>query len=141
LSLNPETLTIEPRPVSAFVKREAPPELIRVQTRSGREIVATPYHPLFTLREGRLQPLRADEVKPGIRIAVPKRLPVAEKTVELRFADVLEQFRLEDRIFVPSSERLREWAYGQRKRFSSALGWAQAANVPDSQFRGLLQGQ
>ena len=37
LSLNPSTLLLEPRPVSAFVKRTATPYLLRVRTRSGRE--------------------------------------------------------------------------------------------------------
>src|SRR5262245_62127357 len=44
LSLNPATLKLETRPVAAFVKREAPAHLLRVQTRSGRTIAATPYH-------------------------------------------------------------------------------------------------
>lgn len=75
LSLNPQTLRLEPRPVFGFVKREAPEALIRIRSRSGRTVIATPYHPLFTLEAGALRALRADEIRPGIRIAVPRRLP------------------------------------------------------------------
>jgi chromosome segregation protein len=82
LSLDPATLRLGPRPVAAFVKRQAPPYLLRVRTRSGREIVATPYHPLFTLDQGQLRALRADELRVGIRVALPRRLPVSSRTVE-----------------------------------------------------------
>src|SRR5690349_12316632 len=60
LSLNPITFRLEPRPVLAFVKRTAPSHLLRVRTRSGREVTATPYHPLFTLDNGQLHALKAE---------------------------------------------------------------------------------
>src|SRR5919197_1128120 len=41
LSLDPTTLRLEPRPIAAFVKRTAPPSLVRVRTRGGREVTAT----------------------------------------------------------------------------------------------------
>src|SRR5262245_26732666 len=63
LSLNPVTFRLEPRAIAAFVKREAPPHLLHIQTRSGRQIKVTPYHPLFTLEHGQLRALRADEVR------------------------------------------------------------------------------
>lgn len=71
LSLNPSTLKLEPRKVSAFVKRQTTPNLLLIRTRSGREVKATPYHPLFTLREGKLHALKAEELNVGVRIAVP----------------------------------------------------------------------
>src|SRR5687768_11474344 len=73
LSLDPTTLRLCPRTVSAFVKRTAPPVLLRVRTRAGREITATPYHPLFTLEGGQLRALRADELVAGTRLALPRR--------------------------------------------------------------------
>jgi chromosome segregation protein len=77
LSLNLETLKLEHRPVKAFIKRKSTPHLLRVRTRSGREVTATPYHPLFTLEGGRLRTLKAEELKEGLRIAVPRRLPIS----------------------------------------------------------------
>ena len=71
LSLNPQTLRLEPRSVTAFVKRTAPDYLLRIGTRSGRQVTATPYHPLFTLENGRLRALKAEELEQGVRIAVP----------------------------------------------------------------------
>ena len=78
LSLDPVTLRLEPRPVLAFVKRTSPERLVRVRTRSGRRIEATPYHPLFTLRDGQLDALRADELRIGTRVAVPRWLPTRQ---------------------------------------------------------------
>src|SRR5262245_25544994 len=76
LTLNPATLRLEPRPVSAFVKRTATPYLLHIRTRSGREVTATPYHPLFTLEKGRIRALKAEELQAGVRIVVPRHLPV-----------------------------------------------------------------
>lgn len=84
LSLNLETLKLEHRPVKAFIKRKSTPHLLRVRTRSGREVTATPYHPLFTLEGGRLRTLKAEELKEGIRIAVPRRLPVSSTQPEIQ---------------------------------------------------------
>jgi chromosome segregation protein len=84
LSLNLETLKLEHRPVKAFIKRKSTPHLLRVRTRSGRGVTATPYHPLFTLEGGRLRTLKAEELKEGLRIAVPRRLPVSSTQTEIQ---------------------------------------------------------
>jgi chromosome segregation protein len=86
LTLNPTTLKLEARPVTAFVKREAPPRLLRVRTRSGREITATSYHPLFTLDQGALRALRADELRVGSRVALPRKLPAAGQEGNVQWA-------------------------------------------------------
>jgi len=69
LTLNPRTLEYERAPVIAFVKREAPDHLLRVRTRSGRQLTATPYHPLFSLHEGHLVCQRADALEAGHKVA------------------------------------------------------------------------
>src|SRR5262245_36850208 len=76
LTLNPATFQLEPRLVSAFVKRTATPYLLRVRTRSEREVTATPYHPLFTIKNGRIRALKAEELQLGVRIVIPRRLPM-----------------------------------------------------------------
>jgi chromosome segregation protein len=141
LSLNPATLRLEPRPVAGFVKRQTPPVLVRVRTRSGREVVATPYHPLFTLEQGQLRALQADELKAGVRIAVPRRLPVQGRPVELRPFELLHHFQERDNIYVPNSDGLRAWAAEARTRFGTWTAWRETAQVPLSLFGGLLTGQ
>ena len=141
LSLNPASLRLEPRPVAAFVKRTATPHLLRVRTRSGREVTATPYHPLFTLEGGRLRALKAEELKAGVRLALPRRLPVAGGEVSLPPLETLRQFREEDGMFVPHSAPLREWAEGVRQGFGTWAGWTRAAGVPYGALKSLLEGQ
>ena len=69
LSLNPRTQEFERAPVIAFVKREAPDHLLHLRTRTGRQILATPYHPLFSVHEGRIVCPRADELAVGQKVA------------------------------------------------------------------------
>jgi chromosome segregation protein len=141
LSLNPTTLRLEARPVAAFIKRTATASLLRIRTRAGRAITATPYHPLFTLKDGRLHALRADEVAVGVKLALPRHLPTTGTEVSLSPQAVLEQFRADDRIYVPSSEPLREWAHQARSRFGSWAEWARTATVPAMRINGLLNKQ
>ncbi|GGJ12656.1 hypothetical protein GCM10008995_23140 [Halobellus salinus] len=52
-------------------KREAPDELYRIRTASGREIEATPSHPLFVADGGGFDAVVADKLKRGQSIAAP----------------------------------------------------------------------
>lgn len=77
LSLDPKTLKISKKRISAFVKRKAPKKMLKVTSRSGKEIIATEYHPFFVLnKEGSIQPIKADQLKKGIRVAIPRTMPV-----------------------------------------------------------------
>ena len=70
LSLDPVTLRLERRAIEAFIKRTTPPFLLKVRTRSGREITTTHYHPFFSLDGGGLKVLTAETLTAGVRIAV-----------------------------------------------------------------------
>ncbi|MCL5999416.1 MAG: hypothetical protein M1546_25640 [Chloroflexi bacterium] len=111
LSLNPDTLRLEPRPVAGFVRRRAPASLLQIRSRTGREITATAYHPLFTLKNGHLHALRADELKVGTRVALPRQLPVAGQPVTFPLLDVLGKLKGEDHMTI------------QALRFPKSDGW------------------
>ncbi|HXG66281.1 MAG TPA: LAGLIDADG family homing endonuclease, partial [Blastocatellia bacterium] len=138
LSLNPETLRLEPRPVAAFIKRETTPRLLRIRTRAGRQVTATPYHPLFTLKGGSLHALKAEELRVGARIALPRRLPVSGGGADLSPLAVIEKFQAGDKVYVPNSEALQGWADAARAKFGTWAEWVRAADVPFTQFHGLL---
>ncbi|HRH45147.1 MAG TPA: LAGLIDADG family homing endonuclease, partial [Pyrinomonadaceae bacterium] len=129
LSLNPVTLKLEKRKVSAFIKRETTDKLLRVRTRAGREITATPYHPLFTLKEGKLHAVRADELKAGLRIATPRILPTEKHEIELSSKDYFSKFDLADRIFIPFTDSLSNWLIKNKRKFGSLSNWAEQAEV------------
>lgn len=128
LSLNPGTLKIEPRPIQAFIKRTAPKELFRITTKGGRSLVATGYHPLFTLEGGELKTITAEQLKPGVRIAIPRKLPVEKTSDHIDFTRVLSRFERDDSVYVPHSSRLEQWvgrmngANGGQTAFARHLG-------------------
>jgi replicative DNA helicase Mcm len=69
-------------------KREAPEQLYRIETASGREVEVTPSHPLFVQREGRLAPVVASELSEGEFVAAPRTLPSAgDDTLEVTFEE------------------------------------------------------
>ncbi len=49
--------------------------LIRIGTKSGRKITATPYHSFVTLKEGRIVPVMGSELRIGDKIPVLKFMP------------------------------------------------------------------
>ncbi|WP_258083703.1 replication factor C small subunit [Thermococcus thermotolerans] len=59
-----------------YVYKDKTEELVRIRTRLGRELKVTPYHPLLVNRKnGRTEWIKAEELKPGDRLAVPRYLP------------------------------------------------------------------
>ncbi len=59
-----------------YVYKDKTSELVRIRTRLGRELKVTPYHPLLVNRnDGRIEWVKAEELKPGDRLAVPRFLP------------------------------------------------------------------
>jgi chromosome segregation protein len=104
LTLDTKSLKITKRTIAAFVKRKTPARMLRVKTRSGKEIVATEYHPFFILDGGQIRPIRADELKEKIRIAIPRRAPVEPQ--EPFFLEFLDLINPDDKIYVPYDEKI-----------------------------------
>ncbi|HEY8824855.1 MAG TPA: LAGLIDADG family homing endonuclease [Candidatus Limnocylindria bacterium] len=132
VSLDPDSLRLEGRRVSAFVKRTAPPRMLRVHTRSGRVVELTPYHPLFTLDGGYVRSLRADEVRRGVHVALPRQLPLSADRASLPFLRTLDLFNDADRIRIPPSPGLAEWASSGKEWFGTYRAWADAAHLQRS---------
>ncbi|MXV62816.1 helix-turn-helix domain-containing protein [Natronorubrum sp. JWXQ-INN-674] len=70
--------TIAPQRATKVWKRDAPEQMYRVQTSSGRELEVTPSHPLFVQDSGQCKPIVADELTEGQFVAAPRRLPTEE---------------------------------------------------------------
>ncbi len=72
LALNPKTFRAEWQPVSAFIRHESPEFLVKVRTKSGREITATEDHSFVVLNEkGELLNIQGSSVKSGMFVPVP----------------------------------------------------------------------
>ncbi|WP_227133851.1 LAGLIDADG family homing endonuclease [Halorubellus salinus] len=57
-------------------KRDAPDEMYRIRTSSGREIDVTPSHPLFVQRDAGFEAVQADDLENGEFVARPGELDV-----------------------------------------------------------------
>ncbi|AFZ72934.1 LAGLIDADG family homing endonuclease [Natronobacterium gregoryi] len=67
--------SIAPQRATKVWKREAPEQMCRVRTSSGRELEVTPSHPLFVQQDGQFTPIVADDLTEGQFVAAPKNYP------------------------------------------------------------------
>jgi chromosome segregation protein len=141
LSLNPQTLRVEPRSVTAFVKRTAPDYLLRIRTRSGRQVTATPYHPLFTLENGCLRALKAEELEQGVCVAVPRRLPTTGREAKINLLKTVQQFTESDGVYTAPFTAVQSAANEGRATLGASGRWHERAHVPAAQMVGVLQRQ
>ena len=67
-------------------KRQAPERMYRIRTESGRELEATPSHPLFSPSAAGITATKAAELSAGEFIAVPRQLPtVGDDSLDVSF--------------------------------------------------------
>jgi replicative DNA helicase len=82
-ALGPD-LSLRPRRVDAVARNGRKP-VFRVTTRLGREVVATANHPLLTLDGWK----RVDELRPGMRVGVPRALPRRDRPHHMPEAELV----------------------------------------------------
>ncbi|ELZ87195.1 DNA polymerase II large subunit [Haloferax elongans ATCC BAA-1513] len=80
------------QPVEAVSKHQSPDHMIRVETRSGREITVTPDHEMHVFEDGRLVSKRASEVSSEDYTVTPERLTTVAPSVDTPRFDLLEEF-------------------------------------------------
>ena len=78
--------TITPQRATKVWKREAPDELYRIRTASGRELTVTPSHPLFVQHRGQFAPVVAEDLSEGEFIATPRRVSTrSDDTLDVEY--------------------------------------------------------
>ncbi len=125
------------KPIQAFVKRTAPKTLLRIQTKTGRSVTATPYHPLFGLKNGTFTALRADELTEGMRIATPRTLPV--QATSNVFYELLDLITTKDSLYVPNTQQLQTIVRERKK--GTWKETAKQARIPYLALKSFLDGQ
>ncbi len=102
--------TLTERRATRVWKREAPDQMYRIRTSSGRELEVTPSHPLFVQRDGRIEAQTADELDMNEFVATPRSLQTnGDDTldVEYRRAESENAVRLDlPETWTPSLARL-----------------------------------
>lgn len=137
LSLNLNTLKLEAKPIYAFIKREAPKYLLEIKVKSGKSIISTHYHPFFTVLNGQVIDLKAEDLKIGSRIAVPRNLPINESKVDMDVLGILRKFDNDDLMYIPYTEELSAFlnnCVSSRKIFNTS-------SVETSAVKSALRGQ
>lgn len=109
LSMNPHTMALEPQPVYSFIKRRAPDYLLSVTTRSGRNVVTTHYHPFFSIKDGQVFALKAEELRAGIPIACPRVISPVNPCDTIDNFRILKRFQRKDLMYIPFSANLERF--------------------------------
>lgn len=141
LTLNPRTLKIESKGVSAFIKRKAPPYILDIKTKSGRRIKSTHYHPFFTIQDGILKSIKAEDLKAGIKVATPRCLKIHTNRQDLNSPGILERFQVDDNIFISCSPKLLCGLMLWRRNRGSLKNVAYASGINSSILKSLADRQ
>ena len=97
--------------VACLIKIPNDQKLLSLTMEDGRQIVATPDHQFFTLRDGSLKAKRADELRMGELIPIAKKIPPSVN--EILELDLIQRLRglltrKEQHLWKVSGEQLRE---------------------------------
>jgi Intein splicing domain/LAGLIDADG-like domain/Helicase HerA, central domain len=98
LSFDSQSLEVKWSPVQYVFRHRYGRKLLRFHARTGRTVTVTPGHSLFSLRNGRIECIPSDELRPGDYLVGSRLVP----TAELGYAsfDLLELCRTEGKGFV-----------------------------------------
>ncbi|MBI2130745.1 AAA family ATPase, partial [Candidatus Woesearchaeota archaeon] len=81
--------------ITGLIKHKNNSKILKLRTRSGREIRVTDYHSLFTLGENGIESVKTSELMPNKSfVAVPKKIPFAKNAMEE--LDLFELLREKD---------------------------------------------
>lgn len=141
LSLNLSTLKMEKKKVSAFIKRKSPPFLLKIKTRTGKDIIATHYHPLFIIKGGSIRSAKAEELEKGIKIALPRDLPAASNKNSLDIKAIIKSFEKEDLIYIPYSKPLSNFINNALKEFEGVKKLSEISGADYNSIRGVRDKQ
>ncbi|NJE07179.1 helix-turn-helix domain-containing protein [Thermococcus sp. M39] len=89
-ALDAETLKVRKVKANIAWKRMAPEKMYKIRTKSGREIKVTPTHPFFIFEGGQFKTRKAEELKVGDLIAVPREIKAKGKPVKLSEIQIRE---------------------------------------------------
>ncbi len=103
-------------PIVAHMKHPKRSKLIRIKTKTGREVITTPDHSLFTLSLNGLIDIPASDLKIGNKLAIASKIPCGYMDLKkLNLIDIIPNIR----IYAP--EKIKE--------ASQRLGYYQASKV------------
>ena len=90
LSFDPSDLKLKFQPVQSLIRHKVNSEIFKITLQNGRQIEITPYHSLFTLKQGEILPIKGADLKVGSPIIVPKIWPEVENPI--KEIDLIDEF-------------------------------------------------
>ena len=124
LGLNAEG-RIQWKDVRAASRHSFAGALVRIRTRTGREITATPFHSFVTRRDGRIVPVAGRDLRVGDSLPVAKRWTPGVPVTSVDLSEVLpkEEFWFGSEL-VKARARGRAWVRGIGREFTVPVGVA-----------------
>ncbi|MBI2141995.1 intein-containing DNA-directed RNA polymerase subunit A'', partial [Candidatus Woesearchaeota archaeon] len=80
---------VEWKKITALSRHKSPEKLLRITTRSGRKITATPYHSFVIRQNNRIIPVSGSELNKGERIPVVRELRTEKSTNSIELSEYL----------------------------------------------------
>ena len=97
LCINPETAQAGILPVEAKIRHDPRSKLLKIRTKSGREVIITEDHSLFTY-DKEIIPIRGEDLNVGDSVIIPGKLPSGY--ADLDYINLLD-FLPDIRVFAP----------------------------------------
>ncbi|MEW5805626.1 MAG: DNA gyrase subunit B [Patescibacteria group bacterium] len=79
LSFDPLSLKLSWRPVSSLIRHRVNSKIYEITLQNNRKVQITPYHSLFTLKNGAVVPIKGADLGKGDYVVVPKNFIEPEK--------------------------------------------------------------
>ncbi|MBI3413687.1 MAG: Flp pilus assembly complex ATPase component TadA [Candidatus Aenigmarchaeota archaeon] len=103
--------------LSGFVKHPKRDKLLKIKTKTGREVTVTHDHSLFTAQNFRIAPIECRDLKVGDKIIIPSVIPYGYNDVEhIDATEMLPELRVSN-------------AEDQIRRAIKVLGWKKSSEV------------
>jgi len=90
LSFDHEDLKLKFQPIFSLIRHKVNSEIYKITLQNGRQIEITPYHSLFTLKDGEVLPIKGSDLKVNTPIVVPKIWPEPQKPI--KEIDLIDEF-------------------------------------------------
>ena len=89
LTFDPHTLKLSFQPIFSLIRHKVNSEIYKITLQNGRQVEITPYHSLFTLKDGRVLPIKGAELEKGSSVIVPKVWPEIKN--QIKEIDLIEE--------------------------------------------------
>ncbi len=133
-AMDPLTLKVQ-RARIFEVSRHKTKHLVRIQTRSGRSVLATPDHSFTTIEGGQLKVTKIQDLRLGVYLPIARNLRFNEEQAAL---DLTEDFLQTDMV---STETIRSQIALVNAGLTSARSAASAANVTPNTIGDIIHGR